>query len=258
MIILVTGASAGFGKAIALRLLAEGHTVIGTARRADKLAELAQQYPETFKALAFDIQDLAAMKQALASLPESLQAIDVLINNAGLAKGLEPAYNADLDNWAQVINTNVLGLTNLTALVLPSMVERHNGYVINFGSIAGTYPYPGGNVYGATKAYVRQFSLNLRADLAGTGVRVTNIEPGLCGDTEFSQVRFNGDTQRAAAVYENIDYIRPDDIADIVSYLINLPTHVNINSLEVMPTAQTFNPLRVDKKDFKVDFKSNK
>ncbi|MFC6276776.1 SDR family NAD(P)-dependent oxidoreductase [Psittacicella hinzii] len=253
MIVLVTGATAGFGKAIALRLLKEGHRVIGTGRRPEKLADLAAAYPDTFTPLAFDIQDLAAMKAALASLPADLQNIDVLVNNAGLAKGLDPAYKADLDNWAQMINTNVVGLTNLTALVLPQMVKRHTGYIINFGSIAGTYAYPGGNVYGATKAYIRQFSFNLRADLVGTGVRVTNIEPGLCGGTEFSEVRFNGDTQKAAAVYENIDYVTSEDIADIVSYLINTPKHVNINSLEVMHTAQSFNPLRVDKKDFRVE-----
>ncbi|RIY37494.1 SDR family NAD(P)-dependent oxidoreductase [Psittacicella gerlachiana] len=253
MIIFITGATAGFGKAIALRLLKEGHQVIGTGRRLEKLQEIQQAYPQTFYPLAFDLTDEQASKQALASLPESIgQHIDVLINNAGLAKGLEPAYQADFKDWQTMINTNVVGLSLLTNLILPTMVKNHQGYIINLGSIAGTYPYPGGNIYGATKAFVRQFSLNLRADLAGTGVRVTNLEPGLCGDTEFSQVRFRGDLDKASKVYENIAYITPEDIADIVSYLINLPAHVNINSLEVMPTAQTFNPLRVDAKDYKV------
>ncbi|RIY34546.1 NADP-dependent 3-hydroxy acid dehydrogenase [Psittacicella hinzii] len=253
MIIFVTGATAGFGKAISLRLLKEGHKVIGTGRRLEKLAEIAQAYPETFTPLVFDLQDHEATKQALASLPAELRDnIDVLVNNAGLAKGLEPAYKADFADWQTMINTNVVGLVSLTNLLLPKMVENHRGYVINLGSIAGTYPYPGGNIYGATKAFVRQFSLNLRADLVGTGVRVTNLEPGLCGDTEFSVVRFRGDSDKASKVYENIAYITPEDIADIVSYLVHLPEHVNINALEVMPTAQSFNPLRVDNKDFKV------
>ncbi|RIY33576.1 NADP-dependent 3-hydroxy acid dehydrogenase [Psittacicella melopsittaci] len=254
MVILVTGATAGFGKAIALRLLAQGHQVIGTGRRLEKLQELSQAYPQSFTPLVFDLQDRQATEQALASLsPELRNNIDVLVNNAGLAKGLDPAYKADFADWQTMIDTNVVGLVSLTNLVLPTMVKNHRGYIINLGSIAGTYPYPGGNIYGATKAFVRQFSLNLRADLAGTGVRVTNLEPGLCGDTEFSQVRFRGDLDKAAQVYANIDYVTPEDIADIVSYLIHLPAHVNVNSLEVMPTAQTFNPLRVDTKDFKVE-----
>ena len=248
MNILITGATAGFGKAIAELLIAKGHTVIGTGRRQANLDELAQQFGDQFVPLAFDIADLAATKAALASLPADLRTnIDVLINNAGLALGLAPADAADFNDWQQMINTNVLGLTHLTHEILPYMTAKNSGYVINIGSIAGNYPYFGSNVYGATKAFVKQFSLNLRADLVGKNVRVTNLEPGLCGGTEFSHVRFKGDDARAAAVYEGVDYVTPSDIANIVAWLIEQPAHININALEVMPTAQTFAGLQVVK-----------
>lgn len=248
MNILITGATAGFGKAIAELLIANGHTVIGTGRRHAKLDEFAQQFGSQFIPLAFDIADLAATKAALASLPADLRTnIDVLINNAGLALGLAPADAADFNDWQQMINTNVLGLTHLTHEILPYMTAKNSGYVINIGSIAGNYPYFGSNVYGATKAFVKQFSLNLRADLVGKNVRVTNLEPGLCGGTEFSHVRFKGDDARAAAVYEGVDYVTPSDIANIVAWLIEQPAHININALEVMPTAQTFAGLTVVK-----------
>lgn len=248
MNILITGATAGFGKAIAELLIANGHTVIGTGRRHAKLDEFAQQFGSQFIPLAFDIADLAATKAALASLPADLRTnIDVLINNAGLALGLAPADAADFNDWQQMINTNVLGLTHLTHEILPYMTAKNSGYVINIGSIAGNYPYFGSNVYGATKAFVKQFSLNLRADLVGKNVRVTNLEPGLCGGTEFSHVRFKGDDARAAAVYEGVDYVTPSDIANIVAWLIEQPAHININALEVMPTAQTFAGLQVVK-----------
>ena len=248
-IALVTGATAGFGNAICRTLLKAGYLVIGTGRRQERLAQLEQEYGKQFFPLAFDISDRHAAEKALKTLPAELQAIDLLVNNAGLALGLETADKSDLDDWEKMIDTNVKGLVTVTRLVLPQMVARNQGHIINLGSIAGNYAYPGGNVYGGTKAFVKQFSLNLRADLAGTNVRVSNIEPGLCGGTEFSNVRFKGDDARAAQVYENVQYVTPQDIASIVLWLNQQPEHVNINRIEVMPTAQTFNPLKVSKND---------
>ncbi len=248
MIILVTGATAGFGEQIATDFVKAGHTVIATGRRLDKLQDLQQRLGDKFIPLDFDIADIEATKSAIDSLSKDLlHNIDVLVNNAGLALGLEPAYQVDFSDWQTMINVNILGLTNLTHLILPYMVARDSGLIINIGSIAGTYPYPGGNVYGASKAFVKQFSLNLRADLYGKNVRVTNIEPGLCGGTEFSHVRFKGNDEQVQKVYENIDYVTAKDIANIVTWVAEQPEHVNINSLEVMPTAQTFNALRVYK-----------
>ena len=246
---LVTGATAGFGLAICKKLIEAGYKVIGTGRRAARLAELHSQLGNDFLPLTFDITDLEATKQALNQRPEGWQAVDLLVNNAGLALGLEPAHQADLNDWAQMIDTNVKGLVNITRLVLPEMVARNHGHIINLSSIAGNYPYPGGNVYGGTKAFVTQFSLNLRADLAGTKIRVSNVEPGLCGGTEFSNVRFHGDDEKAAKVYENVQSVQPEDIANIVLWLNQQPEHVNINRIEVMPTAQSFNPLKVTKEN---------
>ena len=246
---LVTGATAGFGLAICKKLIEAGYKVIGTGRRAARLAELHSQLGNDFLPLTFDITDLEATKQALNQRPEGWQAVDLLVNNAGLALGLEPAHQADLNDWAQMIDTNVKGLVNITRLVLPEMVARNHGHIINLSSIAGNYPYPGGNVYGGTKAFVTQFSLNLRADLAGTKIRVSNVEPGLCGGTEFSIVRFHGDDEKAAKVYENVQSVQPEDIANIVLWLNQQPEHVNINRIEVMPTAQSFNPLKITKEN---------
>ena len=243
---LVTGATAGFGLAICKKLIEAGYKVIGTGRRAARLAELHSQLGNDFLPLTFDITDLEATKQALNQRPEGWQAVDLLVNNAGLALGLEPAHQADLNDWAQMIDTNVKGLVNITRLVLPEMVARNHGHIINLSSIAGNYPYPGGNVYGGTKAFVTQFSLNLRADLAGTKIRVSNVEPGLCGG---SNVRFHGDDEKAAKVYENVQSVQPEDIANIVLWLNQQPEHVNINRIEVMPTAQSFNPLKVTKEN---------
>ena len=248
-IALVTGATAGFGNAICRTLLKAGYLIIGTGRRQERLAQLEQEYGNKFFPLAFDISDRHATEKALKTLPAELQAIDLLVNNAGLALGLETADKSDLDDWEKMIDTNVKGLVTVTRLVLPQMVARNQGHIINLGSIAGNYAYPGGNVYGGTKAFVKQFSLNLRADLAGTNVRVSNVEPGLCGGTEFSNVRFKGDDARAAQVYENVQYVTPQDIANIVLWLNQQPEHVNINRIEIMPTAQTFNPLKVSKND---------
>lgn len=245
MAILITGASAGFGKAMCRAFTAAGFNVVGAARRMEKLQALAEELGGSFYPLQMDVADTSSVPAALQSLPEGFREIDCLINNAGLALGLDSADKADFADWQTMIQTNIVGLTFLTRQILPQMVERKSGYIINIGSIAGNYPYPGGNVYGATKAFVRQFSLNLRADLAGTGIRVTDIEPGLCGGTEFSNVRFKGDDERAAGVYENIRFIRPEDIADTALWLYRRPAHMNVNTIEIMPVAQSFGALPV-------------
>ena len=235
MIALVTGASAGFGAAISKRFAAEGWTVFGAARRADRLAEL----PVT--PLVLDVRDSDSVAAAL----RDIGPIDVLVNNAGLAAGLDPAHKASLDHWDRMVDTNVKGLMYVTRAVLPGMVERNRGHIINIGSVAGTYPYPGGNVYGGTKAFVQQFSLNLRADLNGTRVRVTNVEPGLVGGTEFSNVRFDGDDARAAKVYQGAEALTPEDVADTVWWVASRPERVNINTVELMPVTQSFGPLAI-------------
>lgn len=248
MIAMVTGASSGFGAAISRLLVQSGYRVIGTGRRGERLAALADELGEQFLPLVFDVQDKATTRAAIEGLPAAWQEVDLLVNNAGLALGLEPAHKAHLEDWEQMIATNISGLTLLTRLLLPGMVERNRGHVINIGSIAGTYPYPGGNVYGATKAFVKQFSLNLRADLAGTAIRVTNVEPGLCGGTEFSNVRFHGDDAKAATVYQGVEAIQPEDIANTVLWVSQQPAHVNINRIEIMPVAQTSGPLHISRR----------
>ena len=244
-IALITGATAGFGTEICRTLIQAGYFVIGTGRRTERLTSLQAELGKKFLPLAFDISDRLATEEAIKSLPTQWKNIDLLVNNAGLALGLESADKANLDDWEQMIDTNIKGLVNITRFVLPQMVERNTGHIINLSSIAGTYPYPGGNVYGGTKAFVTQFSLNLRADLAGKNIRVTSVEPGLCGGTEFSNVRFKGDDARAEKLYENVRYVTPQDIANMVLWLNQQPEHVNINRIEVMPTAQTFAPLNV-------------
>lgn len=245
MLVLVTGASAGFGAQTCRLYVQKGHKVIGAARRMDRLEALQQELGEAFLPLQLDVSSTDSIDTALQNLPEAWQAIDVLVNNAGLALGLEKASEANFADWLTMINTNVIGLTYLTRQVLPGMVARGRGHVVNLGSVAGTYPYPGGNVYGATKAYVKQFSLNLRADLVGTPVRVTNVEPGLCGGTEFSNVRFKGDDDKAAKVYENVQYLTADDIANTIVWVSEQPAHMNVNSIEIMPVAQAFSPFQV-------------
>ena len=244
-IALITGATAGFGTEICRTLIQAGYFVIGTGRRSERLTSLKAELGEKFLPLTFDISDRLATQEAIKSLPTQWKNIDLLVNNAGLALGLESADKANLDDWEQMIDTNIKGLVNMTRFVLPQMVERNTGHIINLSSIAGTYPYPGGNVYGGTKAFVTQFCLNLRADLAGKNIRVTSIEPGLCGGTEFSNVRFKGDDERAEKLYENVQYVTPQDIANMVLWLNQQPEYVNINRIEVMPTAQTFAPLNV-------------
>ncbi|MGT2926264.1 SDR family oxidoreductase [Streptococcus cuniculipharyngis] len=242
--VLVTGASAGFGWAICQELVKAGYRVIGAARRLEKLQDLKEELGDSFYPLALDLTSTENVNQGLASLPNEWQEIDSLINNAGLALGLDKAQEANFGDWETMMMTNMVGLAYLTHALLPKIVERQ-GYVINMGSIAGTYPYPGGNIYGATKAFVKQFSLNLRADLVGTGVRVTNLEPGLAGGTEFSLVRFKGDQDKAEQLYQGANSIQPKDIARTILWLLEQPAHLNINRLEIMPTSQSFGPLPV-------------
>lgn len=243
--ILITGATSGFGKACAERFAKEGWRLIVTGRRIKQLHDLAAQLaPAPVHALELDVRDLKAVQTAIASLPAAFAQIDVLVNNAGLALGLEGAHQASLDDWETMIDTNIKGLCYLTRCLLPAMVARNEGHIINMGSIAGTYPYPGGNVYGATKAFVKQFSKNLLTDLNHTRVRVTNIEPGLA-ESEFSIVRFHGDTDKAKAVYKGTQPLRPVDIAEIVHWVTSVPPHVNICTVEVMPVCQSCGPLAI-------------
>src|ERR1700722_15914407 len=215
--VFVTGASSGFGVAVARRFAADGARVVVAARRTERVRELPAELGPQVLPLALDVRDQDAVAAAVAGLPEEFGAIDVLVNNAGLALGLKPAQEAELDDWEQMIDTNCKGLVYCTRAVLPGMVARGRGHVINLGSVAGTYPYPGGNVYGATKAFVHQFSLNLRSDLHGTGVRVTCVEPGMA-DTEFSLVRFGGDKAKADNVYTGMQPMTADDIAEAIHW----------------------------------------
>lgn len=247
MIVFVTGASAGFGAAIARRFVQAGHRVVATARRLDRLQALADELGEALLPLELDVRDRAAVEAVPGALPPGFAEIDLLVNNAGLALGMEPAHQASLDDWQAMIDTNCTGLVQVTRALLPGMVERRRGHVINIGSTAGNWPYAGGNVYGASKAFVRQFSLNLRTDLHGTGVRVSNIEPGLCGGTEFSNVRFHGDDARAASVYANVQPLSAENIAESVHWIATLPAHVNVNEIELMPVAQSFGGLVVQR-----------
>lgn len=244
MIVLITGASSGFGEEMARKFAQNGHKVIATGRRKDRLDTLAAELGTSLLAVEMDVRDKASIAGALAGLPSGWNEIDVLINNAGLALGIEPAHKSSLEEWETMIDTNCKGLVAMTHAVLPGMVARGRGTVINIGSTAGAYPYPGGNVYGATKAFVDQFTLNLRADLIGTGVRATNIAPGLCGGTEFSNVRLKDDAA-AAKVYEGTVPLTARDIAESAYWIATLPAHVNINYIEMMPTCQGFSPFNI-------------
>jgi len=247
--ILVTGATAGFGAAFARRFVADGHRVIATGRRIDRLASLAEELGESLLPAKLDVTDAAAVAGFLQTLPENWREIDVLINNAGLALGLSPAWEADASDWDTMVATNVTGLLHVTLAILPGMVARNSGIIINLGSTAGTYPYPGGHVYGATKAFVKQFSLNLRADLVGKNIRVTDLEPGMCSGSEFSRIRFGGDEQKAAAVYAGTQSLTPEDIAEAASWVISLPAHMNINRMEMMPTCRATGPFAVKRQN---------
>ena len=243
--ILVTGATAGFGAAFARRFVADGHRVIATGRRVERLAALAEELGERLLPMALDVTDKAAVAGFVDSLPEGWRQIEVLVNNAGLALGLTPAWEADLDDWDTMIATNVTGLIHVTRAILPGMVARNEGIILNLGSVAGVYPYPGGHVYGGSKAFVQQFSLNLRADLVGKNIRVTDIEPGMVQGSEFSKVRFGGDDSKAAAVYAGTNAMVPEDIAETAAWIISLPRHMNINRIEMMPTCQASGPFAV-------------
>jgi 3-hydroxy acid dehydrogenase/malonic semialdehyde reductase len=243
MVVFVTGASSGFGAAIARKFCKSGAHVVGAARRQERLESLKSELGESFEIRELDVRDRQAVEKTFSEL-----SIDLLVNNAGLALGLEPAHRASMDEWQTMIDTNVTGLVYCTRTVLPGMVARGRGHIINIGSTAGHYPYPGGNVYGATKAFVRQFTLNLRADLVGTGVRCTDIEPGLSGGTEFSNVRMRGDDAKAAKVYEGTEPLRPEDIAEAVYWAATLPAHVNVNTMELMPVCQGPGPLSVSRR----------
>jgi NADP-dependent 3-hydroxy acid dehydrogenase YdfG len=242
---LVTGASSGIGEACAERFIQDGATVVAVARRAERLAALAARLGPRLIPMPLDVTDRDAVTRALT---DSLApAPDILVNAAGMALGLEPVHRTSIDDWDRMIETNCRALVFVTRLVLPGMVARGRGHVINIGSVAGSYPYPGGNVYGATKAFVRQFSLAIRSDLLGTPVRVTNVEPGMC-DTEFSTVRFAGDTTKAASVYAGMTPLSAADVADVVAWSVTRPARVNVNTIELMPVDQAFGPFAVHRK----------
>jgi len=247
MIVFVTGATAGFGQSITRRFISQGHQVIATGRRQERLDALKKEFGDRIYTLVLDVRDRAGIDAAVASLPAEWRNIDILVNNAGLALGIEPAQRASLEDWEDMIDTTNKGLVYMTRALLPAMVERNVGHIINIGSIAGSWPYPGGNVYGATKAFVRQFSFNLRTDLHGTALRVTDIEPGLVGGTEFSNVRFKGDDSRADSVYDGTEPLTPEDVTEAVWWVATLPKHVNISALEMMPVGQSQAGLRVHK-----------
>lgn len=246
----ITGATSGFGAACARQFAAHGWRLIVCGRRQDRLEALRTELAATVPvhAVALDMRDEAAVNAAVAALPTEFAAVDLLVNNAGLALGLEPAHRCAMDDWQQMVDTNIKGLLYCTRAILPGMVTRNRGHIVNIGSVAGNYPYPGGNVYGATKAFVRQFSLNLRADLLGSRVRVTNIEPGMA-ETEFSLVRFKGEADKSARVYAGTQPLQAEDIAETVYWVATRPAHVNINTLEVMPVCQAFAPFAINRVD---------
>jgi 3-hydroxy acid dehydrogenase/malonic semialdehyde reductase len=248
MIILITGATAGFGRAFVKKFICEGHRVIAIGRRSDRLEVLAQEFQDQIIVVPLDVSKKDEVEKKLSGLPPSWQEIDVLINNAGMALGTLSAQQSHLQDWEQMVDTNIKGVMYCTHALLPGMVKRNRGHIVNIGSVAGEFPYPGGNVYGATKAFVHQFSLNLRADLIGTAVRVTSLEPGMCGGTEFSEVRLKGDKKKAAAVYAGVDYLTPEDIADTVYWIVNRPAHVNINTISLMPVQQSFGSWAIHRK----------
>jgi len=236
--ILITGATAGFGQATARRFIADGWKVIGTGRRAERLNALKTELGANFHGAVFDITDEAAMHTALETLPTAFQEIDVLVNNAGLALGTAPAPQVPLADWKTMVDTNITGLLAITHHLLPKLIEQR-GMIVNLSSVAAHWPYSGGNVYAASKAFLRQFSLGLRSDLHGKGVRVTSIEPGLC-ESEFTLVRTGGDQEAYDKLYGGAHAIQPEDIANTIHWVATQPKHLNINSLEIMPVSQSF------------------
>jgi len=244
MLVLITGATSGFGAEMARTFARHGHRVIATGRRRQRLDALAAELGPAVLPLVMDVTDKQSIAAMLAALPPDWKEIDVLINNAGLALGIQPSQKASLDDWETMIATNCTGLVTMTHMLLPDMIARGRGTIINIGSNAGSYAYPGANVYGASKAFVEQFTLNLRADLVGTGVRASNISPGLAGGTEFSNVRLK-DAAAAAKVYENVVPLSPADIAETAYWIATLPPHVSVNRIELMPVCQGFGPLYI-------------
>ncbi len=244
--VFVTGATAGFGAATAKRFAQAGAKVVISGRRADRLDALKAELGggDRVHAFTLDVRDSQAVQAAVDGLPAGFAEIDVLVNNAGLALGIGPAQTADLADWETMVDTNIKGLMYCARAILPGMIQRDRGHIINLGSMAGTYPYPGGNVYGATKAFVKQFSLNLRADVLGARVRVTNLEPGMA-ESEFSEVRFKGDKAKAKDLYKGVQPMTPADIAETIFFAATLPAHVNLNRIEMMPVMQAFAPLAV-------------
>ena len=241
---LITGATAGFGAAAVRRFAGAGWRVIATGRRADRLKKLVEEFgTDKVSTLAFDMRKPEAIEAALATLPESFRKIDLLINNAGLALGTAPAQKADLAQWNQMIETNVTGLVTITHKLLATLIAQ-KGAIINISSVAASYPYPGGNVYGGTKAFVAQFSLGLRSDLHGTGVRVTSVEPGMA-ETEFTLVRTSGNQAVSDNVYKGANPMTAENVADALFWIATLPPHMNINRIEMMPVNQSFSPFQV-------------
>ena len=247
--IFITGATSGFGRACARVFAAAGWNLILVARTREKLLELQQELNSLaeVRIMAVDIRDRTGLSRHIAELPEPFSTVDLLVNNAGLALGTDLAHEGGLDDWEVMVDTNIKGLMYCTRLLLPRMVKRDSGHIINIGSIAGNWPYPLINVYGGTKAFVRQFSLNLRADLFGTRVRVSLVEPGI-GETDFALTRFKGDESKAKDVFKGIEALKPKDVADVIFWVAHLPPHVNVNSIEVMPTCQTWGPLALNRK----------
>jgi serine 3-dehydrogenase len=236
---LITGTTSGFGAATARRFVAAGWRVVATGRRADRLQALVDELgADRVHAAVFDIRDANAMNAAMDALPEAFRGVDLLVNNAGLAQGTQPAQNARLDDWQRMIDTNITALVTLTRRMLPTLIERR-GAIINISSTAANYPYTGGNVYGGTKAFVSQFSLGLRSDLHGTGVRVTTLEPGMA-ETEFTLVRTHGDQAASDALYKGANPMTAQDIAETIFWIATLPPHLNVNRLEMMPVSQSF------------------
>ncbi|SEA40604.1 NADP-dependent 3-hydroxy acid dehydrogenase YdfG [Desulfuromusa kysingii] len=243
--ILITGATSGFGKACAEHFAVQGWQLILTGRRTGRLEQLQQQLGEAvLTTMTLDVRDREQVFAKLGSLTD----VDVLLNNAGLALGLEPSWAVDIDDWETMVDTNIKGLMYCTRALLPQMVSRDSGHIVNIGSTAGSWPYPGGNVYGGTKAFVKQFSRNLRSDLLGSKVRVTNVAPGMA-ESEFSNVRFKGDIEQAAKVYQGTEALRPEDIAETVFWIVNRPAHVNINVIEMMPVDQAWGPFAIHRHD---------
>ncbi|HHD64520.1 MAG TPA: SDR family oxidoreductase [Desulfobulbaceae bacterium] len=247
--ILITGATAGFGLACSDRFARKGWKLIIAGRRGKRLERFRTGHPDIpIHAITLDVRKRRQVEQCIADLPAAFKDIDVLVNNAGLALGLSGAQEADLDDWETMVDTNIKGLMYMTRTVLPGMIKRNRGHIINLGSVAGNYPYPGGNVYGGTKAFVKQFSRNLLTDLVETKIRVTNIEPGLA-ESEFSLVRFHGNEKKANQVYKGTQPLTPDDIAEIIHWVTSVPPHVNINTVEVMPVCQSCAPFTIHREE---------